>query len=39
MQYDLSNNLQRQTFITRCKSLLEKGCVVNLAEKTFRSRN
>lgn len=39
MQYDLSIPYQRLLFDTRCKSLLEKGCVVNLAEKTFRSRN
>lgn len=39
MQYDLANNLQRQTFITRCKALLDKGVVVDLAERTFRSRN
>lgn len=39
MQYDLANQLQRQTFITRCKALLDKGVVVDLAERTFRSRN
>ena len=39
MQYDLANNLQRQTFIARCKALLDKGVVVDLAERTFRSRN
>ena len=39
MQYDLANNLQRQTFITRCKALLDKGVVVDLAERSFRSRN
>ena len=39
MQYDLSNTLQRQTFSTRCDALLGKGCVVELTEKTFRSRN
>ena len=39
MQYDLSNDLQRQTFITRCKALLDKGVVVDLAERSFRSRN
>lgn len=39
MQYDLANQLQKQTFITRCKALLDKGVVVDLAERTFRSRN
>ena len=39
MQYDLANDLQRQTFITRCKALLDKGVVVDLAERSFRSRN
>lgn len=39
MQYDLSNSLQRQTFSARCDALLGKGCVVDLTEKTFRSRN
>ena len=39
MQYDLSIQYQRHLFETRCKSLLEKECVVNLGEKTFRSRN
>jgi hypothetical protein len=39
MQYDLANQLQRQTFITRCKALLDKGVVVDLAERSFRSRN
>ena len=39
MQYNLANQLQRQTFITRCKALLDKGVVVDLAERTFRSRN
>ena len=39
MQYDLANQLQRNHFETRCKALLDKGCVVDLAERTFRSRN
>ena len=39
MQYDLTIQLQRHLFEARCKALLEKGCVVNLSEKTFRSRN
>lgn len=39
MQYDLANQLQRNLFETRCKALLEKGSVVDLAERTFRSRN
>ena len=39
MQYDLTIQLQRHLFEARCKALLEKRCVVNLSEKTFRSRN
>lgn len=39
MQYDLSNQLQRQSFISRCKMLLDKGGVADLTEKTFRSRS
>lgn len=39
MQYDLANQLQRQTFITRCKALLDKGVVVDLAERPFRSKS
>lgn len=39
MQYDLANQLQRNLFETRCKALLDKGVVVDLAERTFRSRN
>ena len=39
MQYDLTIQLQRHLFEARCKALLDKGCVVNLSEKTFRSRN
>ena len=39
MQYDLSIQLQRHQFEARCKALLDKGCVVELTGKTFRSRN
>lgn len=39
MQYDLANHLQRSLFETRCKALLDKGCVVDLAERTFRSKS
>lgn len=39
MQYNLSNGYQRQAFETRVKSLLGKSCVVELSEKTFRTRN
>lgn len=39
MQYDLTIQLQRHLFEARCKALLDKGCVVNLSEKTFRSKS
>ena len=38
MQYDLTIQLQRHLFEQRCRSLLEKGCIVNLSEKTIRTR-
>lgn len=38
MQYDLTIQLQRHLFEQRCRALLDKGCVVNLSEKTIRTR-
>ena len=38
MQYDLTIQLQRHLFEQKCRTLLEKGCIVNLSEKTFRTR-
>ena len=39
MQYDLTSDYQRQAFLSRVDNLLEKGAVVEVTEKTFRSRN
>lgn len=39
MQYDLSSDFQRNCFISRAQALIEKGSVVEITEKTFRSRN
>lgn len=39
MVYDLSNEFQRKLFLTRCGVLLDKGAVVELTEKAFRSPN
>ena len=38
MQDDLTCNFQRQAFLSRVESLMERGCVVELNEKTFRSK-
>ena len=39
MLYDLSSELQRESFLVRVEQLLTKRCVVELTEKTFRTRN
>lgn len=39
MQYDLSSDFQRKAFSSRMESLLERCAVVEVTEKTFRSRN
>ena len=39
MQYDLTTDFQRKAFLARVDSLLEKGAVVEMTEKTFRTRN
>ena len=39
MQYDLTSDFQRKAFLSRVESLLGKGAVVEITEKTFRSKN
>lgn len=39
MQYDLTSDFQRKAFLSRVDNLLERGCVVELNEKVFRSRS
>lgn len=39
MVYDLSSDFQRKSFLTRMDNLMEKGAVVELTEKAFRSPN
>lgn len=39
MVYDLSSDFQRKSFLARMDTLMEKGAVVELTEKTFRSPN
>lgn len=39
MQYDLTSDFQRKAFLSRCDVLLDKGAVVEVTEKVFRSRN
>lgn len=39
MQYDLTSDFQRKAFLSKVDNLLERGAVVELTEKTFRSRN
>lgn len=38
MQYDLTNEFQRKAFSARCEDYLEKGQVVELVCKQFRTR-
>lgn len=37
MQYDLSSDFQRKALLARVDNLMDKGAVVELTEKTFRS--
>ena len=39
MVYDLSSEFQRKAFLARMDNLMEKGAVVELTEKAFRSPN
>lgn len=39
MVYDLSSDFQRKSFLARMDNLMEKGAVVEMTEKTFRSTN
>lgn len=39
MVYDLSSEFQRKSFLARMDNLMEKGAVVELTEKAFRSPN
>lgn len=39
MLYDLSSDFQRKSFIARMDNLLDKGAVVELTERAFRSPN
>ena len=39
MQYDLTSDFQRKAFLSKVDNLLEMGAVVELTEKTFRSKN
>lgn len=39
MVYDLSSDFQRKSFLERIDNLIEKGAVVELTEKAFRSPN
>ena len=39
MQYDLSSDFQRKAFLARVDNLMDKGAVVELTEKAFRSPN
>lgn len=35
MQYDLTSDFQRKAFLARVDTLLERGAVVEMSEKTF----
>ena len=38
MQYDLTSDFQRKAFLSRVDNLLEKGCLVDLTEKSVRTK-
>lgn len=38
MQYDLTSDLQRQSFLARVDTLLERGVVVDLTERSIRTK-
>ena len=39
MLYDLTSDMQRKSFLARIDNLIEKGAVVEMTEKAFRSPN
>lgn len=39
MQYDLTSDFQRKAFLSKVDKILERGAVVELTEKTFRSKS
>lgn len=39
MQYNLATELDQERFVSRANALLQKGVIVELTEKTFRSPN
>lgn len=39
MLYDLTSEMQRKSFLARIDNLIEKGAVVEMTEKVFRSPN
>ena len=39
MQYNLATDLDQERFVNRANALLQKRCVIELTEKTFRSPN
>ena len=39
MQYDLTSDFQRKAFLSKVDNLLDRGAVVELTEKTFRSKS
>ena len=39
MQYNLATELDKERFVNRANALLQKGVIVELTEKTFRSPN
>lgn len=39
MQYNLATDLDQERFVNRANALLNKGVIVELTEKTFRSPN
>ena len=38
MQYDLTSDFQRKAFLSRVANLMERGCLVELTEKSVRSQ-
>lgn len=39
MQYDLTSDFQRKAFLSKVTALMEKGAVVDITEKMFRSKS